>query len=249
MMPTPRSRRRRKATNRRATSSAGRLAVGSSSTRISASAASARAIATSDFSVRLRLWMRTSGIDVSVEHIKGSCGALPRRPPVDQAAAPRIAEGEAYVLGHRHPVDQAEVLMDERNRQTAQHAGRVVPAELYAAGIQRVDAGEDLDQRGLACAVLAEQRQDLAGAELEVNVIERERAPEALGDAPEFQHRCALRAGRSIRRQSGRRGAQVRIASRSQPARPGRASRPLQSRPPPYLWASVEGCPCFSVGG
>ena len=162
-------------------------------------------------------------VDVSVEHIKGSCGAPPRRPPVDQAAAPRIAEGEADILGHGHPVDQAEVLVDERNRQATQRAGRVVSAELDAAGIKRVNAGEDLDQRGLARAVLAEQRQDLAGAKLEVHVIERQRAPEALGYASEFQHRCALRAGRSIRRQSGRRGAQVRIASRSQPARPGRA--------------------------
>ena len=73
-------------------------------------------------------------VDVSVEHTKGSCGALSRRPPVDQAAAPRIAEREADVLGHRHPVDQAEVLMDEGNRQAAQRAGRVVPAELDAAG-------------------------------------------------------------------------------------------------------------------
>ena len=162
--------------------------------------------------------MRHIRVDVSVEHTKGSCGALPRRPPVDQAAAPRIAEREADILGHRHPVDQAEVLMDERNRQAAQRAGRVAPAELDAAGIQRVDAGEDLDQRGLACAVLAQQRQDLAGAELEVNVIERQRAPEALGYASELQHRCALRADRSIRRQSGRRGAQVGLP-------PGRSRR------------------------
>ena len=108
--------------------------------------------------------------------------------------------------------------MDERNRQAAQRAGRVMPAELYVAGVQRVDAGEDLDQRGLAGTVLAEQRQDLAGAELEVNVIERERASEALGVA------------------------------RSQPARRGRGSGRC-SRARPYLWASVEGCPCFSAGG
>ena len=49
-------------------------------------------------------------------------------------------------------------------------------------------------------------------------VIERPRAREALGHAPELLRRCALRAGRSIRRQSGRRGAQVQLP-------PGRSRR------------------------
>ena len=52
-------------------------------------------------------------VDVGVEHAKGSGRPLPRRPPVDQAAAPRIAQRQAYVLSHRHPVDQAKVLMDK----------------------------------------------------------------------------------------------------------------------------------------
>ena len=61
-MPTPFARNLRKAANRRSTSSAGKLAVGSSNTRKSHSTAKARAIATSDFSVRDRLATRVVGL-------------------------------------------------------------------------------------------------------------------------------------------------------------------------------------------
>ena len=110
--------------------------------------------------------------------------------------------------------------MDERNRQAAQRAGRVAPLELDAAGVQRVDAGEDLDQRGLARTVLAEQRQDLAGAELEVNVIERERARSAwLPGTP-----APMRSASRPLDQAPKRAAWCpsSVASRSQPARPSR---------------------------
>ncbi|HUZ65625.1 MAG TPA: hypothetical protein VMU82_18130 [Acetobacteraceae bacterium] len=59
-MPMPCARRRLSAANRRATSPVGRLAVGSSSTSTSASAAWARAIATIERSIRPRLLMRLS---------------------------------------------------------------------------------------------------------------------------------------------------------------------------------------------
>ena len=60
-MPTPFCRSGRSAAKSRSTSSAGRLAVGSSSTRKSQSTASARAMATSDFSVRVRSATRVCG--------------------------------------------------------------------------------------------------------------------------------------------------------------------------------------------
>ena len=163
-MPTPRARSRRSAVKSRTTSSAGRLAVGSSSTRISASAASARAMATSDFSVRRQALDADVRIDVGAEDLERRGGALARRAPVDHAGAARIAEGQADVLGDRHPVDQAEVLMDEGDRQAPERARRVAAAIGHRALVERVDAGEDLDERGFAGAVLAEQRDDLAGA-------------------------------------------------------------------------------------
>ena len=60
------------------------------------------------------------GIDVGAERLQRDRGAAARRGPIDHAEAARKAERHADVLGHRHPVDQAEVLMDEGDRQAAQ---------------------------------------------------------------------------------------------------------------------------------
>jgi hypothetical protein len=55
------------------------------------------------------------------------------------------------------------------------------------ARVGRVVAEEDVGQRRLAGAVLAQQRQDLARAEVEVDRVVSEQAAEALGDAGEPQ--------------------------------------------------------------
>jgi len=47
-----------------------------------------------------------------------------------------------------------------------------LPIHAYLAGIARVDAGEQLDQRRLAGAVLADQRECLAGTRVEVDALE-----------------------------------------------------------------------------
>ena len=114
----PRS--RRSTANRRSTSSAGRLAVGSSSTMISASTASARAIATSDFSVRVRLPTRASGSMSPPTRGQRLARAPPRacRQSIRPSAA-RKAQAHRHVLGDRHPVDQAEILVDEGDRSGA----------------------------------------------------------------------------------------------------------------------------------
>ena len=127
-MPTPCARRRRRRRNRRATSSAGRLAVGSSSTRISASVTSARAMATSDFSVRLRSLDAQIRVDVGAELGERARGALARPAPLDEAEAARIAERQTNILGDRHPVDEAEILMDEGDRHAAHRMGHVLAA-------------------------------------------------------------------------------------------------------------------------
>ena len=97
-------------------------------------------------------------------------------------------------------------------------------------GIQRVDAGQDLDERGFARTVLAEQRQDLAGAELEVNVVERQRAPEACLVMPRNSSTDALgEPALDFRRQSGRRGARkfssLPVAAGAPQPCPGRCFR------------------------
>ena len=50
------------------------------------------------------------------------------------------------------------------------------------AGIRRIDAGNDLDQRRLARTVLADQTMDLAAGDAPFDLIERLGAAEALAD-------------------------------------------------------------------
>ena len=52
-----------------------------------------------------------------------------------------------------------------------------------------MDAGEDLDERGFAGAILAEQRDDLAGADVDARVAEGVRAAELLRHAAHGQER------------------------------------------------------------
>ena len=56
-------------------------------------------------------------------------------------------------------------------------------AQADLAGVGLVDAGEQADQRRLAGAVLAEQHMDLAGMEIEGDVVVGDDAGERLGDA------------------------------------------------------------------
>ena len=90
--------------------------MGSSSTRISASAASARAMATSDFSVRVRSWTRTSG-SISAPTTSSACSVRARSVPVNHAEAPRKAEHEGDVFSNGHPLDEPKILVQECDRE------------------------------------------------------------------------------------------------------------------------------------
>ena len=77
--------------------------------------------------------------------------------------------------------------MDEGDRQLVRRRVDDAAAQADLAGVGAMDAGEDLDQRRLAGAVLAEQRMHLAGADVEVDSVERQRAGEALGQAGDLE--------------------------------------------------------------
>ena len=64
---------------------------------------------------------------------------------------------------------------------------RSLPPTSDLALVRVVEAVQDVHQRGLAGAVLAEQRVHLAAAEIEVDVVVREDAREALGDPLELE--------------------------------------------------------------
>ena len=62
--------------------------------------------------------------------------------------------------------------------------------DLAVEAAVRVDAGEDLEQRRLAGAVLAAQAEDLAGARFELGAVERDDAAEALANAAHGEARA-----------------------------------------------------------
>src|ERR1700730_686773 len=113
----------------------------------------------------------------------------------------RLAADED-VLRHGQVVHQLQFLMNDADagllrlaRVGGIHAGAVV-ADL--AGILTVDAGENLHQRGLARAVLAHQRVDLAGHQIEPSAGERAHAGGRLADVLGFneQHGAPRRRSR-----------------------------------------------------
>ena len=69
-----------------------------------------------------------------------------------------------------------------------------------AAGIGGVVAGERLDQRRLAGAVLAHERMDLSGLDLERRVDQRARGPEGLREPADLQDGRHRRGSVAVRR-------------------------------------------------
>ena len=135
-------------------------------------------MATSDFSVRLRSWTRVSGSKWQPTSAKASRAAVADTAPVD-AEAPRFRTvgeppRETDVFGDRHPFDETEVLVDERHL-AATAAPDLVPVGLaidqHLSAIGPEQAAEDLDERGLAGTVLAEERQDFAAMDVEAHTL------------------------------------------------------------------------------
>ena len=71
-------------------------------------------------------------------------------------------------------------------------------AKADLAGVERIDSGQNLDQRRLAGAVFAEQRKNLAGLEGHADVRQRFRAAEALEDAADLQQLARVRRLRPL---------------------------------------------------
>ena len=72
-------------------------------------------------------------------------------------------------------------------RGSAKRTGCAV--EQHFASVGREDAGEDVHQRRLAGAVLAEQRVNLAALEVEIDAAQSLHAAEMLGDAAHGEQR------------------------------------------------------------
>ncbi len=70
------------------------------------------------------------------------------------------------------------------------------------AAVGRIETRHHLDQGRLAGAVLAEQGGDLAGAHVEIDIVERQHARKRFGDAARDEH-LARFAGSVSRRKNG----------------------------------------------
>jgi hypothetical protein len=96
---------------------------------------------------------------------------------------PQVLVDEAQAVGHR--VAEVERVAVERGRGT---------------GVGRVVAGERLDQRRLAGAVLAHERMDLAGLDRERRVDQRARGSEGLREPADLQDRRRRRGSVAVGR-------------------------------------------------
>ena len=76
-------------------------------------------------------------------------------------------------LAHAEPGREPDLLQDSADPPTRGRLARVEPEELRASRVEPAEAEQDRHGRRLAGAVRAEQREDLAAAELEVDAVER----------------------------------------------------------------------------
>ena len=155
-------------------------ASGSSSSRMSASECTVRATA---IACRCPPERRATG-DVQARDVDPDLVERRARLPAHRAVGQerqRPADplaAQEHVLEHRQLVDQREVLVDGVDAERARmvDAARLVrlAAQEHAALVGLLEAADDLHQRRLAGAVVAEQPQHLALAQVQVDVAQRD---------------------------------------------------------------------------
>ncbi len=151
-----------------------------------------------------------AGVDVEAEVSEVTGGFGVGCCPVDAESAHLVAEHD--VLADRQVLAEVDLLVDGRD------AGRLGigggregarnPVDEDRPGVDRVDAGQRLDERRLAGAVLAHERVHLAGAEEEVDVVEGEDAGESNRDSRHGDDRrdVGVRSHGVVPQLSGERG-------------------------------------------
>ena len=109
-----------------------------------------------------------------------------------QLAAEEDVGDDVEVLAER------EILEHRRDAERQRRAGigqrDRLAAERHGAGARLMHAGQDLDERRFARAVVADERDDLAGMNVEIDVGQRRDRAEMLGDAAQAEHQLAAPA-------------------------------------------------------
>ena len=141
--------------------------------------------------------------------------------PVDErrkrpkAGAARLA-AEADVFGDGHFFDEGEFLVDDGEARAlgvgdaVEMRGLAGDGQLAVVAAVRVEAAEELDERGFARAVFAAERVDFAGPQVEGNVAQGGHAGEAFGDAAGGEHFVGFHF--TAEAQRTQRGAEVFVA-------------------------------------
>ena len=136
-----------------------------------------------------------SGIDLEAEPLAELADPLAGLLPVEEDRVGHRLLAEQDVLGDGQDGDQHEVLVDHADAagDGVRRARRSVTGVAVEQDLALVRAGqpvEDVHQGGLAGAVLAEQGVDLAGPDVEVDVVVGDDARIALGDAAHLEGGC-----------------------------------------------------------
>ena len=116
------------------------------------------------------------------------------RPRSTKPKRVRGSRAQEDVLGRAELRHQVELLVDDADAERLRvRAGprsrRARPSSAISPASLPMRPAEDLHQRGLARAVLAEQDVDLARRDLEVDAVERHHAGEGLADPAHAQRR------------------------------------------------------------
>ena len=131
-------------------------------------------------------------IDVDAEPIRKAPCLGVQRAVADQETPERLA-AEHDVLGRRQTRNDREMLVRDRDSGRERVRDRAEPDRCAVhdqfAHVVRDGAADDLDQRGLAGAVGADQPEHLAPMQIHVDIGERADAAETLADAAGLQQR------------------------------------------------------------
>ena len=108
------------------------------------------------------------------------------RGTIDIDAQTRRRAHQRKVFCHRKIGAEIQLLKDDADTVAGRIADRaeadLLAVEQYAPGRRLFDAGEYFHERGLAGAVLADQRVHRSGADVEIDPVERGRPREDLAD-------------------------------------------------------------------
>ena len=141
-----------------------------------------------------------AGIKTTIELAEPLGGLAVQFGAVDPAERVDGLQTEQQVLRDVEVGDRHELLVDHRDAlcEGVLRGGEAhgLAAQGDRAPVGRLQAGEDLHQRGLARAVLAHERVHLARPELHRDILQGRQAPEGLGELADGQHAVTSRSAR-----------------------------------------------------